>query len=49
MMEIFKEHTVYICPDSTRHAVIISNDWMTEVYEEYYVYIERLIKKRREG
>ncbi len=44
MMEKFKEHMREKCFGRTKHAVMISNTWALENYEEYHIYIEQLKK-----
>jgi len=47
MMEKFHEHMYKQCFMETRHAVIISNNWVTTEYERYHVYIEQLRRRGR--
>ncbi len=46
MMVEFHRHMYMRCFMKTRHAVIISNDWVTKEYEKYHEDIEHL---RRRG
>lgn len=44
IMRRFKGHMSKACYGITKRAVIISNDWNTEEYEKYHIYIEQLRK-----